>query len=219
MPKIQPLKPFLVLLYGYPGSGKTHFARQFCDNVLAAHVQADKIRGELFEQPRYDTQENSIVNSLSNYMIQEFLNNGVSVVYDVNAARGGQRKKLYDLAYACHAQPLLVWFQMDVDSAFLRNKKRDRRKSDDKFVRVLDRTSFEEVTNTMQNPRTSENYAVVSGKHLYSTQQSAVIAKMRALGIMSSDDLTSKVIKPGMINLIPSAPGRVDLSRRNIAIR
>lgn len=211
MSKIQPLKPFLLLLYGYPGSGKTYFARQFCENVQAAHLQADKIRGELFEKPSYDKQENTVINHLMNYMSEEFLSNGVSVVYDVNTMRAGQRRALYDLAFRCHADHLLVWFQMDADTAFERTIKRDRRRADDKYAVSWDRTSFETLINHMQNPKVSENYVVVSGKHLFNMQQSSVIAKLRANGVLSTDDASSKVIKPGMVNLIPNAPGRVDL--------
>ena len=56
------------MLYGFPGAGKTYFARQFCENVQAAHLQSDRIRSELFEEPRYDKRENEIVSQLMNYM-------------------------------------------------------------------------------------------------------------------------------------------------------
>jgi predicted kinase len=214
-----PSKSFLLLLYGYPGSGKTYFARQFSENVQSTHIQADRIRNELFEEPKFDKQENAIVNHLMNYMSEEFLSNGLSVIYDVNAIRSGQRRALYDMAFRYHAQPLLVWFQMDEDTAFDRSLRRDRRRADDKYAMKLDRTSFENVTNHMQNPKTSEDYTVVSGKHLFNMQQSSVLAKLRNLGVISKEDANSKVIKPGMVNLIPSVPGRVDMTRRNISIR
>src|ERR1700752_1205685 len=156
MAKIYPTKPFLLLFYGYPGAGKTYFARQFCDNVQAAHLQSDRIRGELFEQPRYDKQENDIVGQLMDYMAEEFLSAGLSVAYDVNALRAGQRRALYDLAFRCHAHPLLVWFQMDADTAFARNIKRDRRRADDKYAAQWDRTSFEAILGRMQNPKAGE---------------------------------------------------------------
>src|SRR5580700_736633 len=127
MAKIYPTKPFLLLFYGYPGAGKTYLARQFCDNIQAAHLQADRIRAELFEQPRYDKQENAIVNQLMNYMTEEFLSAGLSVAYDTNAARSGQRRVIADIARRCHAQPVVVWFQMDSDTAYDRSIKRDRR--------------------------------------------------------------------------------------------
>jgi predicted kinase len=219
MAKIYPMKPFLLLFYGYPGAGKTYFARQFCDNIQAAHLQSDRIRAELFAQPRYDKQENSVVNQLMNYMTEEFLSAGLSVVYDMNAARSGQRRVLSDMARSCHAQTVVVWFQMDQDTAFDRSIKRDRRRSDDKYAAEWDRTTFESLVERMQNPTRNEHYAVVSGRHLFPTQQSAVISKLRSLGVISSDASNSRVIKPGLVNLVPNSSGRVNLSRRNIFIR
>lgn len=219
MAKIYPSKPFLLLFYGYPGAGKTYFARQFTENVQAAHLQSDRIRGELFEQPRYDKQENEIVEQLMNYMTEEFLSAGLSVAYDTNAMRAKQRRQLYDLAYRCRAQPLLIWFQMDPDTAFSRNIKRDRRRADDKYAAQWDRTTYENVLGQMQNPQISENYSVISGKHLFNMQQSAVISKLREMGVLDTDDASSRVIKPGLVNLIPKNQGRVDMTRRNISIR
>lgn len=219
MAKIYPAKPFLLLFYGYPGAGKTYFARQFCENVQAAHLQSDRIRGELFEQPRYDKQENDIVTHLMDYMTEEFLSAGLSVAYDVNAARSKQRKALYNMALRYRAYPLLVWFQMDQDTAFNRNIKRDRRRADDKYAAQWDRTSFESLAGQMQNPSSNEGYAVVSGKHLFNMQQSAVIRKLRDEGILDSGDSSSRVIKPGLVNLIPKTSGRYDGTRRNISIR
>lgn len=207
------------MFYGYPGAGKTYFARQLCDNLQVAHLQSDRIRGELFDQPRYDKQENDIVTQLMDYMTEEFLSAGLSVAYDTNAMRAGQRRVLRDLAYKCHASPLLVWFQMDPETAFTRNTKRDRRRADDKYAASWDRSTFESIVGQMQNPKLGEEYAVVSGKHLFNMQQSAVVSKLREMSVLSTDDASSRVIKPGMVNLVPNNSGRVDITRRNIAIR
>lgn len=219
MAKIYPTKPFLLLFYGYPGAGKTYFARQFCENVQAAHLQADRIRGELFEEPRYDKQENDIVTQLMDYMTEEFLSAGLSVAYDLNAMRSKQRRQLYEMAYRCHAHPVLVWFQMDPETAFARNIKRDRRRADDKYAAGWDRTTYDNIVAHMQNPGAGEDYAVISGKHLFNMQQSAVISKLRADGVLDSGDASTRVIKPGLVNLVPKNQGRIDMSRRNISIR
>ena len=218
MAKIYPAKPFLLMFYGFPGAGKTYFARQFCETVQAAHLQADRIRGELFEAPRYDKQENDVVTQLMDYMSAEFLSAGLSVAYDVNALRAAQRHALRDMARKCHAQPLLVWFQMDPETAFTRSIKRDRRRADDKYAAQWDRTTFENILNHMQNPAIAEDYVVVSGKHLFNMQQSAVVSKLRSFGVLTGDDTNARVIKPGLVNLIPNQ-GRVDMARRNISIR
>ena len=219
MAKIYPTKPFLLLFYGYPGAGKTYLARQFTENVQAAHLQSDRIRGELFEDPRYDKQENDIVTQLMDYMTEEFLSAGLSVAYDVNAMRAKQRRALYDMAYRCHAQPILVWFQMDHETAFARSVKRDRRRADDKYAAGWDRSSFDNIVAHMQNPSAGEDYVVVSGKHLFGMQQSAVVSKLRGMGVLANGDASTQVIKPGLVNLVPQNQGRFDATRRNISIR
>jgi predicted kinase len=220
MSKVVPTKPLLILLYGYPGAGKSFFARQLTEHLAAAHVHADRIRGELFEQPRYDKEENDVIGQLMDYMTGEFLSAGLSVIYDVNAMRTGQRRMLRDLARKSHAVPVLVWLQIDTDSAYQRTQGRDRRRSDDKFAGPNDRATFERIAGAMQNPQ-NEDYIVVSGKHTFDTQLSAFIKRLRELGLVpAATEVNAKVVKPGLVNLIPNpAAGRVDMSRRNIVIR
>jgi hypothetical protein len=72
----------------------------------------------------------------------------------------------------------------------------------------------------MQNPKLEEKYLVISGKHAFKTQESSFMKRLRELGLVSYGEAADKVIKPGLINLVPSpVQGRVDFSRRNIVIR
>lgn len=220
MAKITPVKPLLIQLYGFPGSGKTYFARQLCEHVQAAHVQGDRIRNELFEQPRYDKQENEVIAQLMDYMTEEFLNAGISVVYDANAMRLSQRHNLREMARKAHAQPLLIWLQVDAEGSYQRTTQRDRRRSDDKYAASYDRLTFDGIVGRMQNPQPTEDYVVISGKHVFKTQYSAVMKKLHELNLISSNEVVSQVAKPGMVNLIPNpTAGRVDMTRRNIMIR
>ncbi len=219
MSKAIPTKLLLILLYGYPGAGKTHFGKQLSDIIGAAHVNGDRIRYELFEQPRYDKQENAVISHLMQYMTEEFLNSGVSVIYDANAMRVSQRRALRDMARKVHAAPLLIWLQIDAESAFTRTSKRDRRKNDDKYATPYDRPAFDNYIRYMQNPQ-SEDYIVVSGKHTFNAQKSAVVKKLYEMGLISADNTSANVVKPGLVNLVPKPlAGRVDISRRNIIIR
>ncbi len=127
MAKIIPTKPLLVFLYGFPGSGKTYLARQLCETIQSAHVQDDRIRTELFERPSFNKQENHVVNSLMAYMTSEFLSAGVSVVFDMNAMRAKQRVALRNLAIKSRVESVLIWLQIDTETAYGRASKRDRR--------------------------------------------------------------------------------------------
>lgn len=220
MSKITPTKPLLILLYGYPGSGKTFFARQLAQQLQAAHLHGDRIRGELFEAPRYDKEENQVIEHLMDYMAGEFLGAGLSVIYDANAARLATRRTLRDMARKLRAQPVLVWLQIDQESSFARLGMRDRRRSDDKYAAPADRATFDKTASAMQNPQ-NEDYIVISGKHTFDSQLSAFLKRVRELGLVpSNNQVNSKLVKPGLVNLIPNpAAGRVDLSRRNITIR
>ncbi len=208
------------MLYGYPGSGKSFFARQLAEHFQAAHIHADRIRAELFENPHYDKEENDVIAQLMDYMTGEFLSAGLSVIYDVNAMRLGQRRLLREMARKCHAEPILIWLQIDAESSFTRAGNRDRRRSDDKYAAPTDRATLERIAGGMQNPQ-NEEYIVVSGKHTFESQLSAFVKRMRELGLVpAASDINSKVIKPGLVNLVPhQGAGRVDMTRRNIMIR
>lgn len=221
MSKVTPTKPLFIMLYGYPGAGKTHVARQLSTSLNTAHLNADKIRGELFTEPRYDKEENQIVEHLMLYMTEEFLHAGVSVIYDANVDRLSDRRALRNIARKAKANTLLVWLQIDAESAFLRLNRRDRRKTDDKYAKDYDRKAFDKALARMQNPK-EEDYIVISGKHTFNTQRSAIIKKLYEVGAINIETTTSHVVKPELVNLVPNQnanAGRVDAARRNILIR
>ncbi|HET7320132.1 MAG TPA: AAA family ATPase, partial [Candidatus Saccharimonadales bacterium] len=168
----------------------------------------------------YDKEENQVIAQLMDYMAGEFLNAGISVVYDVNAMRASTRHQLRELARRSHALPLLVWLQIDAETSYLRGIKRDRRRADDKYAAQLDRGNFDTIAGHMQNPSNTEDYVVVSGKHVFNAQYSAVSKKLRELNLLSLTDSQSHIAKPELVNLVPNpSAGRVDMTRRNIVIR
>lgn len=221
MSKVVPTKPLLIMLYGFPGSGKSYVARQLSDHIKAAHVQGDRIRTELFSNPKYDKAENNVINQLMDYMTEEFLNAGISVIYDANALRSAQRHQMREMARKCQAKPLVIWVQIDVDSAYLRTQQRDRRKTDDRYAVSVDQKLFDNIASHMQNPANTEEYVVVSGKHVFNTQLGAIMKKLNDMGVVRIDDTKTGVAKPELMNLVPNpTAGRVDMNRRrNIVIR
>lgn len=218
MSKVVLNKPVLICLYGFPGSGKSYVARNLSETIQSAIVSSERIRSELFDQPRYDQQENAVINHLMSYMTDEFLSAGVSVVYDANAMRIAQRRNMRMLAKKHKAEYMLIWLQIDTDSAYARTQGRDRRTSDDRFAMPHTEDSFKKTLSGMQNP-VGEDYIVISGKHSFITQKTAIMNKLYQMNLISGDALLKSVAKPELVNLVPNLQaGRVDMSRRNIRI-
>lgn len=216
--KLSTTKPFVVMLYGFPGSGKTTFARQFSEEVDMAHIQADKIVGELLGGRSNNPDDERRV---AEYMTREFLRAGVCVLYDATTARTAQRRTVREVARLAKAPVITVWFQIDPETAYMRTQNRDRRKSEDKFAKTYSVEQFQEALERHQNPGRDEDYIVVSGKHTFNTQRAAVMKRLYQLNLMSSEQLNQKVVKPELTNLIPKnmLGSRGEVLRRNISIR
>lgn len=221
MQKTRISHPVVVYMYGLPGSGKTFVSRQLAETLGMAHISAERIRFELFETPRHDKAEQQVILNLMNFMTEQFLNAGVSVIYDVSMSRLADRRVLRGLAGHHGAKDLMVWIQIDPDTAFGRSTSRDKRKADDKYAAELSQDQFESYMRAMQNPQ-NENYIVLSGKHLFNSQKTALLRRLSEMGVVTNESLENKIPKPGMVNLVSQAQaqaGRVDYSRRNIIIR
>jgi predicted kinase len=218
MGKLLVSRPQLFLLYGFPGSGKSFFSRQLSEVVSAARVSEERIRFELFEQPQYDKQEHELIRHLMDYMAEELLSAGVSVIYDANANNLRERRALRDMARKHGADSILVWFQVDAETSYSRVKQRDKRRADDKYTPSLDRATFDKLLSQMQNPK-DEDYIVVSGKHTFNAQRDTILKRLQMAGLLNGTYHAQEAIKPGLVNLVPRGPGRVDMSRRNITIQ
>ena len=216
MAKIIPKTTFLLTLYGYPGSGKTYLSRQLSDAINAVHLESERIRQEVFINPVYDLNENKKLWQIMNYMAEKFLSAGVSVIFDYNAGKSFQRHQLKVLSKKHSATNLVVWQQIDSETAYSRIRRRDKRKSDDKYSVVIPGNIFKSMISSMQNPTNSEDYVVVSGKHVFQTQKNAVLNKMRQLNIIDEQTAHEHLAMPGMVNLIPNG---LNSNHRNVIIR
>jgi predicted kinase len=216
--KIVPLKPFILFMYGFPGAGKTAFARQLAEELNMAHLQQDRLAQELYGDVKGAADK--LTMDAMHFMAREFLRAGVAVIFDSNIPRIAQRKALRETAKQAKVIPVMIWLQIDPETAFMRGQKRDRRKSDDHFAQPYTTESYEAFLNKMQNPQ-DEDYIVISGKHTFQTQRSAVYRRFYELGILNPAQLSQNIAKPELVNLVPQTNlgGRPEIMRRNINIR
>lgn len=221
MRKVKLQEPVLVYLFGMPGSGKSFLSSHLAHEYGLAHVWSDRIRHTLFNNPQYDKTENQVVYSLMDFMTEQFLQAGIGVIYDISASRLVQRRAMREMARKFKIKELLIWLQIDAETAWSRSANRDKRKPEDKYNVPLSQQSFEEMYKLMQKP-VNEPGLVISGKHSFASHKAAIQKRFVKMGLINPEDLGQKVGKPELVNLVSRAQvssGRVNMSRRNIMIR
>ena len=103
-----PQQPLLVAMCGLPGTGKSYFAAKLIEQVPFLILETDRLRKVLVEHPRYSTQEHRRVFRSCYQLIQYYLINGYSVLFDATNLNEEFRTYLYDIAEATHAPLALV---------------------------------------------------------------------------------------------------------------
>ena len=102
--------PFLVVLSGLPGTGKSHFARELSLKLPFLIVGSDRMRKALAPNPKYDRDEHSRVFAACHLLIEELLRAGYRVVFDATNLNDNFRSGVYDIAQRTNSPMCLVWF-------------------------------------------------------------------------------------------------------------
>jgi predicted kinase len=167
-------KPKLLILLGYPGSGKSHFSERLSKKEKYVHISSDIVRYTLFKKPKFDANEHSIVFSCLDYFVEFFLQNGFSVIYDANTTKRIYRKRLCAMASKRNAEGYVVWLQTSVEVASKRLAQRASRKlrSDRhrKLYRAIPQEALHIIRKEQELPGRGERTVVIDGELSFSKQ-------------------------------------------------
>jgi len=186
-------RPTLFVTLGFPGSGKTYFARKFVkqfghsDSIPSAyglrkserahsnkieHLNSDKIRSELFKKPKYTQKEHEAVFNEMDRRAAKFLSEGKSVIYDANLTKRKFRRDLQKLAKKHKARYLLLWFQVPINVAIGRILRRKKLKSEflKKYHVPIDKWVVLRMRKATEPPSKFEPYIIIDGERPYKEQ-------------------------------------------------
>ena len=97
------------MLVGAPGTGKSTLARRVARALPADLVETDRVRRQLFPEPRYTGGEHAAVFGWCYTVIRSCLKVGKNVVFDATNLDERNRRRVYDIVDECLAGLLIVW--------------------------------------------------------------------------------------------------------------
>lgn len=178
MKQLQLTPPLLILTMGYPGAGKTFFARQFADLYSLPCISEDRFRYELFEKPLFNTDEQEIIGGVLRYSLEQAMKTKSPIVCDGSYSTLAHRTVLYALAKYNEYRTLTVWVQTDARTAANRAMQRDRRNLDSKYSFNIDSKTMQRLQASLQRPSEKEVSVVISGKNAFKGQNLTVLRKI-----------------------------------------
>ena len=102
-------RPVLIMLVGAPGTGKSTLARGLARTLDAQVVETDRVRKQLFAEPRYTGGEHAAVYGWCHTLLKSLLVVGRNVIFDATNLEERTRRRVYDLANECDAQLQIIW--------------------------------------------------------------------------------------------------------------
>ncbi len=167
-----PKQPLLVAMCGLPGTGKSHFAAKLTGEVPFLVLETDRLRKVLVEHPKYTTNEHRRVFNSCYYLIEEYLANGYSVLFDATNLNEDFRIPLYDISESTGAPLALVHVTAPTDTVRRRLKQRKAERHANTYSDAgwLIYTRLAPVEEPVQR----EHYAVDTSKNITSVLEQVI---------------------------------------------
>ncbi len=172
------VQPILYLTFGHPGSGKTYFSSRLARDLGLFHLNGDRLRQELFEQPSYTLQETKSVFRVMDYVAEELLKRGMSVIYDGNMNKREFRDRVASVAKRAGAQYRLVWVKTPVALSTVRLRDRHAQApiAEKKYYTDPPADVVRRIIEESEEPaQDREPHIVIDGALDYDRQKSAIL--------------------------------------------
>ncbi len=131
-------RALLIMLVGPPGTGKSRLARRLGAELGAQVVESDRVRKQLFAEPRYTGGEHAAVYGWCHTILRSALVVGRRVIFDATNLEERVRWKVYDIAQQCNARLTILWVTSPPAVVQERMLRRQERREEDEDLSDAD---------------------------------------------------------------------------------
>lgn len=151
-------KPYAILVFGAPMSGKSSFAQQFSKRFSAPFLNISELHAE-----------SRISRKTAMKLAAEIAKSKQTMIVEGGLDTEKQRNEMKRLFLSAGYLPVLIWVQTDLTAI----KHRMRQK----YSNLADaKAALESSYSKLEAPADSENAIVISGKHTFQTQCKNVLS-------------------------------------------
>jgi len=182
-------KPLFLIFLGFPGSGKSYFAKQLAHKLAAVRLNGDSMKTALYSSYDYIRSNGLIAEanqrgfSAIDYAAEEILRAGHSVIYDANNNKRSIRKKHEALAEKYQALPIVVWVQSPAEVAKERATKRETAQDQPDFTEAQYEEALARATANFNEPDDNERVITLDGTIPFEEQYMSFATQLGALSI------------------------------------
>jgi predicted kinase len=116
--------PFLVVVSGLPGAGKSYFSKRLAEKVPFLVLESDALRKILFPTPSYSSQESSQLFRVIHLLLSELLKKGIPIILDATNLSERFREQLYGIVDRLDVKLVLVLVEAPPDVVYQRLESR-----------------------------------------------------------------------------------------------
>lgn len=176
------MKQYVYLMLGYPGSGKSFFARQLAEQIGAVRFNSDQMRHHLFDSPQehHTRDDHKLITGAINYAASAVLCAGYSAIYDFNNNFVKDRMLTADLVKRLGACVIVVWIKTPLALATERGTTRTLSRE---HIRVTS-DWIQRVAAEIEVPISDELCIEIDGRVDFSRQYDQFSEQLRCFGLL-----------------------------------
>ncbi len=119
--------PFLIVVSGLPGTGKSCFSRKLAEKIPLVILESDALRKILFPNPSYSLSESVRLFHACHYLIEDLLQKGIPLILDATNLEERHRERLYHIAEHLGVRLILVRVEAPPEVVYQRLDQRLKR--------------------------------------------------------------------------------------------